>query len=100
MDHLLIFGRRHLQYVLREFIEHYEEARPHQGLGQRTPRRREPTAASETGLYCAGIVWAACSTNTSVRRADTPDSTPTTAHGQIAAEAAIVGGRGEVTQPM
>jgi putative transposase len=35
--------------LLREFIEHYEEARPHQGLGQRTPRQREPTAASETG---------------------------------------------------
>jgi putative transposase len=49
LDHLLIFGRRHLEYVLREFIEHYEEARPHQGLGQRRPRQREPTAASETG---------------------------------------------------
>ena len=75
MDHLLIFGRRHLQYVLREFIEHYKEARPHQGPGH-TPRRREPTAASETGLYCAGIVWAACSTSTSVRPPATPDSTP------------------------
>ena len=49
LDHLLIFGRRHLEYVLREFVEHYEEARPHQGLGQRTPRQRAPTAATETG---------------------------------------------------
>ncbi len=46
---LLIFGRRHLEYVLREFVEHYQEARPHQGLGQRTPRRRTPIQASETG---------------------------------------------------
>ena len=49
LDHLLIFGRRHLECVLREFIEHYEEARPHQGLGQRRPRQQAPTAASETG---------------------------------------------------
>ena len=37
MEHLLILGRRHLEYVLQEFVEHYQEARPHQGLDQRTP---------------------------------------------------------------
>jgi putative transposase len=37
LDHLLIFGRRHLERVLTEFIEHYHKARPHQGLGQRRP---------------------------------------------------------------
>ena len=37
LDHLLIAGRRHLESVLCEFVEHYQEARPHQGLGQRTP---------------------------------------------------------------
>ncbi len=35
LDHLLIFGRRHLDHVLREYVEHYQ--RPHQGLGQRIP---------------------------------------------------------------
>jgi putative transposase len=49
LDHLLIFGRRHLEYVLREFVEHYEEAWPHQCLGQRTLRQQAPTAATETG---------------------------------------------------
>ncbi len=34
---MLIVGRRHLEYVLKEFVEHYQEARPHQGLNQRTP---------------------------------------------------------------
>ena len=33
LDHLLIVGRRHLEYVLKEFVEHW----PHQGLDQRTP---------------------------------------------------------------
>ena len=37
LDHLLIFGRRHLETVLVEFVEQYHEARPHQGLGQRRP---------------------------------------------------------------
>ena len=37
LDHLLIFGRGHLERVLGEFIEHYNYARPHQGLEQRRP---------------------------------------------------------------
>jgi len=36
-DHLLIFGCRHLEGVLTEFLDHYHRARPHQGLGQRLP---------------------------------------------------------------
>ena len=49
LDHLLIFGCRHLDYMLREFVKHYEEARPHQGLGQRMPRHSEPAGVSDTG---------------------------------------------------
>ena len=37
LDHLLIFGQRHLEKVLLEFIDHYNQARPHQGLDQRVP---------------------------------------------------------------
>ncbi len=37
LDHLLIFGRRHLEHVLREFVDHYQRARPHQSLDQRAP---------------------------------------------------------------
>ena len=32
---MLIFGRRHLESVLVEFIDHYNQARPHQGIEQR-----------------------------------------------------------------
>ena len=41
LDHLLIFGRRHLERVLCEYVRHYEEARPHQSLAQQVPRPRE-----------------------------------------------------------
>ena len=37
LDHLLVFRQRHLERVLVEFVSHYNGARPHQGLGQRTP---------------------------------------------------------------
>ena len=34
---MLVFGRRHLEKVLAEFIDHYLRARSHQGLHQRRP---------------------------------------------------------------
>jgi transposase InsO family protein len=37
LDWTLIFGRRHLERVLRTYIAHYNEARPHRGLDLRTP---------------------------------------------------------------
>jgi putative transposase len=36
LDHLLLFSQQHLARVLAEFVSHYNGARPHQGLGQRT----------------------------------------------------------------
>ena len=37
LDHLLIVSEAHLRRVLTTYIAYYNEARPHQGLGQRTP---------------------------------------------------------------
>ncbi len=37
LDHLLIVSEAHLRHVLTVYIQYYNEARPHQGLGQRTP---------------------------------------------------------------
>jgi transposase InsO family protein len=38
LDRILILGRRHLESVLVEFIEHYNEHRPHRSLTQHCPR--------------------------------------------------------------
>ena len=36
-------------YVLSEFVEHYQKARPHQGLSQRTPSEDIPDQPVTTG---------------------------------------------------
>ncbi len=37
LDRLLILGEAHLRRVLREYVDHYNRARPHQGIKQRCP---------------------------------------------------------------
>jgi len=37
LDWILIIGRRHLESVLREYVAHYNEHRPHRGLDLRAP---------------------------------------------------------------
>jgi transposase InsO family protein len=40
LDHILIFGRCHLQRVLNAYAEHYNRARPHRGLDLHPPDPR------------------------------------------------------------
>jgi Integrase core domain len=51
LDHVLIFGRRHLQRVLHAYAEHYNGARPHRSIDLRPPDpapSAEGVAGSET----------------------------------------------------
>ncbi len=36
-DRLLIFGEGHLRAVMAEYVDHYNRARPHRGLGLAVP---------------------------------------------------------------
>ena len=67
LDHVLIFGRRHLERVLEEFLEHYHEARPHQGPGQRRPGEPADAAQVTTAQWSDVIASVACSTSTPSR---------------------------------
>lgn len=37
LDRMLVLGRRHLERVLAEYVEHYNWQRPHRSLGQLSP---------------------------------------------------------------
>jgi hypothetical protein len=50
LDHFIVCGTRHFDYLCREFLEHYHKERPHQGLENcvplaRTHKRKKKTAA-------------------------------------------------------
>jgi len=40
LDHLLVFGRRHLEQILRDYLAHYNTERPHRTLALATPGGR------------------------------------------------------------
>jgi hypothetical protein len=48
LDHVLILGERHPREVLAEYVCHYNEHRPHQGLQQEPPRRQPGNAIDIT----------------------------------------------------
>ena len=39
LDHVLVFGRRHLERILRAYADHYNHERPHRGLALAVPDR-------------------------------------------------------------
>ena len=42
LDHVLIYGRGHLERVLHAYVRHYTEERPHRGLGLAIPAGKRP----------------------------------------------------------
>lgn len=55
LDHFLVFGERHLQYLLDEYVTYFHEQRPHQGLGNRPPIA-EPSSPEVLQFAAADVV--------------------------------------------
>jgi putative transposase len=51
LDRLLIFGRRQLEHVLRVYIRHFNEERPHRALELRPPDRGSGTDRMHTAAH-------------------------------------------------
>jgi transposase InsO family protein len=49
LDWLLIVNRRHLDRVLREYVDHYNTHRPHRALELQRPQPREPPPTPAIG---------------------------------------------------
>jgi hypothetical protein len=59
LDHVIILDDYHLENVARQYVRHFKEARPHQGIGQRIPHGSgEEHWRASTG--CSGIVELTC----------------------------------------
>jgi putative transposase len=50
LDHFVVFGCKHMDYLMKEFVEHYHTERPHQALGN------EPLARAAPRGHCDGRV--------------------------------------------
>ena len=50
LDHLLITGPRHLDIVLREYVQHYNTHRPHRSLDQHPPAGDTPRSVTPIGV--------------------------------------------------
>jgi putative transposase len=50
LDQLLVFGRRHLELILHEYLAHYNDQRPHRALALAAPTRelQEPRGSPPT----------------------------------------------------
>ena len=62
LDHVLIYGRRHLERVLQAYGAHYNEERPHRGLnlavpaGNRIPQVPGATRTVERRDVLGGLI--------------------------------------------
>ena len=57
LDHLLIYGERHLRQILAKYSQHYNEHRPHQSREQRPPLYKPGQAVDVTArIRCTQVV--------------------------------------------
>ena len=57
LDHVIILGELHLQTVLREYVDYFNAARPHQGLDQAIPvSGGQETSASAGEVFALPVL--------------------------------------------
>ena len=47
LNHFLVFGQKHFDFLVREYLEHYHTERPHQGLGNQLVSGQPPPSVGE-----------------------------------------------------
>ena len=58
LDHVIVLSQRHLESLLREFIDYYHTARPHQAIGGKTPipQEKPPDVSGSTKLVSIPVL--------------------------------------------
>jgi hypothetical protein len=55
LDHILVWGPRHLERIVGEYVSHYNQARPHRSLQLRPPNLGPVTASPQPSM--ASQLW-------------------------------------------
>jgi putative transposase len=64
VDHVLVVDERQLRRVLAEYVVHFNRARPHQGIDQRTPASSGVAAPPRHAASSESPCWAGSTTST------------------------------------
>jgi putative transposase len=48
LNHFVVFGRKHFDHIVREYVTYYLKYRPHQGIGNRLIGNEAQTASVES----------------------------------------------------
>jgi hypothetical protein len=57
LDHVVIFGERHLRRLLRDYVDYYHDDRTHLGLDKQTPAKRQPAVKPAHRRRGASATW-------------------------------------------
>lgn len=49
---MILFGEKHVRNVVSEYVDHYNEERPHQGLDYRRPVEPEQPPPQKGAVQC------------------------------------------------
>jgi len=52
LEHFVVLGEAHLRYILSSYVAHYNEQRPHQGIGNIPLKEPEGEPPSEGEIVC------------------------------------------------
>jgi len=52
LDHFLVFGEKHFDYLVGKYVEHYHQERPHQGLGNTLLTCQPPPESCHGEIQC------------------------------------------------
>ena len=52
LNHFLIFGTRHMDHLVEEFLDHYHDERPHQSMGNLPLKRDGPESSVSGAINC------------------------------------------------
>jgi hypothetical protein len=73
LDWMLVLGRRHLLWILRAYVRHYNQQRPHRGLALAVPEPEEPSSTF-LSLERSGAATCSAASSMSITRSQHDES--------------------------